>query len=124
MGRPAARLVGQFLRDPATQQLFLALGYFVAGSYLARFSPRAAWLEAAPAQWLGKVSYSLYLSHWLVFAAAVRLVGLWGGVWALPLAFPVGWAVWAAVERPSILASRRVKAWLAQPRAATVEALP
>lgn len=113
----ALTLVGQWLPDPAVQQFFLALGYFVAGAYLARSQPRAAWLESAPMQWLGKISYSFYLSHWLVFAAAERLFGPWAAFCALPLTFPVGYAVWATVERPSVLASRRVKAWLAEPRA-------
>jgi peptidoglycan/LPS O-acetylase OafA/YrhL len=106
--------------DPAWQQLWLSLAYFVGGAYCARYAPRAAWLEARPAQWLGKISYSLYLSHWLVFALARAALGPIGGLLALPLALPVGWLVWAAIERPSVAASRRVKAWLSQPREATL----
>jgi peptidoglycan/LPS O-acetylase OafA/YrhL len=93
----------------AFQQYWLALSFFVIGALLARWSPRAAWLEAAPMQWVGKISYSLYLSHWLVFALARELFGPIGGIAALPLAFPVGWLVWRTIERPSIVASRRVK---------------
>ena len=95
--------------DLALQQYWLALSFFVVGAHLARWSPRAAWLEATPAQWLGKISYSLYLSHWLVFALARQQFGPVGALAALPLAFPVGWLVWAAIERPSVAASRRLK---------------
>jgi peptidoglycan/LPS O-acetylase OafA/YrhL len=95
--------------DVAFQQYWLALSFFVIGARLARWSPRAPWLEAAPMQWVGKISYSLYLSHWLVFALAREAFGPIGGIVALPLAFPVGWLVWRTIERPSIAASRRVK---------------
>lgn len=95
--------------DVAFQQYWLALSFFVIGAHLARWSPRVAWLEAAPVQWVGKISYSLYLSHWLVFALAREAFGPIGGIVALPLAFPVGWLVWRMIERPSIAASRRVK---------------
>ena len=109
-------LIGLWLPDRGVQQLFLALGYFIAGAYLCRCNPRAGWLESAPMQWLGKISYSFYLSHWLVLAAAERLFGPVDALCAMPLAFAVGYAVWAMVERPSVLASRRVKAWFAESR--------
>ncbi len=116
--------VGQFLVQDPEQEYFLALGYFVLGAYLSRYTPRVRWLETAPVLWLGKISYSLYLSHWLVFALAMRAFGPIGALYALPLAFPVGWALWATVEQPSINASRRLKAWAAQPRLASQAATP
>jgi peptidoglycan/LPS O-acetylase OafA/YrhL len=81
---------------------------FVAGAYLARNAYRNRWLESAVPQWLGRISYSLYLSHWLVLALATRAFGPWGGVAAIPAAFAVAWLVWWSVERPSIWASRRL----------------
>ena len=72
--------------------------FFVLGAVCASASPRVVWLETAAPQWLGKVSYSLYLTHWLVIKAL--------GVWGLPLVLPVAWAVWWAVERPSVAMSR------------------
>jgi peptidoglycan/LPS O-acetylase OafA/YrhL len=79
---------------------------FIAGAFLARVEWRNRVLESFVPQWLGKVSYSLYLSHFLVLALAVRAFGPWGGVAAVPVAFAVGWLVWLAVERPSIGLSR------------------
>jgi peptidoglycan/LPS O-acetylase OafA/YrhL len=98
--------------DAALQQYWLALSFFVVGAHLARWSPRSAWLEAAPAQSLGKISYSLHLSHWLLFALARQWLGPIGALAALPLAFPVGWLVWATIERPSVATSRWVKSEL------------
>ena len=109
----AACAVFMVTTDAAWQQFWLALSYFVAGAYMARFTPRVAFLETAPLQWLGKISYSLYLSHWLVFALAQQALGPYGALAALPLSLPVGWLVWAAIERPSIAASRRLKKVLA-----------
>jgi peptidoglycan/LPS O-acetylase OafA/YrhL len=84
------------------------LALFIAGAFLARAEWRNRMLESAVPQWLGKVSYSLYLSHFLVLALAVRAFGPWGGVAAVPATFAVGWLVWLAVERPSIRLSRRL----------------
>jgi peptidoglycan/LPS O-acetylase OafA/YrhL len=81
---------------------------FVAGAFLARTHYRCRVLELAVPQWLGRISYSLYLTHWLVIAVAMRAWGPWGGVAALPAVFIVAWLVWWGVERPSIWASRRI----------------
>ena len=88
---------------------FLAPCAFVAGAFLARYGVRNRWLESALPQWLGRVSYSLYLSHFVVLSVATRTFGPWGGVAAAPLAFAVAWLVWRTVERPSIAASRRLR---------------
>ena len=75
------------------------------------------WVEQAarvPAlQWLGQVSYSLYLCHATVIHAL--FYGLhnrlpFGAIMALipPVALAVAWLLWAVVERPSIAWSRRV----------------
>jgi peptidoglycan/LPS O-acetylase OafA/YrhL len=81
---------------------------FIAGAVLARWQFRNRFLESAAPQWIGRISYSLYLTHWLVFAIALRAFGPWGPIVSVPVAFLVGWLVWRFVEWPSILMSRRV----------------
>ena len=83
------------------QPLLIYGVFFLAGASLAGAAPRWRLLEAAPAQWLGKISYSLYLSHWVVLSA----LGPW---WGFAAALPVAWTIWWLVERPSILASRKI----------------
>jgi peptidoglycan/LPS O-acetylase OafA/YrhL len=85
----------------------IVLTFFIAGAYFSRKMVRNRWLESAIPQWLGKISYSLYLSHFLVLTVFVRLLGPWGGVLCLPAAFCVAWLTWFALERPSIWLSRR-----------------
>jgi peptidoglycan/LPS O-acetylase OafA/YrhL len=77
--------------------------FFLAGARLAGWSPRVALLEGRTCQWLGKVSFSLYLSHWPLLVAFGPIVG---GL----LCLPVAWIVWRIVERPSIAISRRLAA--------------
>ncbi len=79
---------------------------FVLGAGLARFDFKNRLLESSLPQWLGRISYSLYLSHALVLVLAVRAFGPWGGVAAVPVTFAVGWLVWRIIERPSIATSR------------------
>lgn len=79
---------------------------FIAGAFLSRATFRNTLLESAVPQALGRISYSLYLSHFLVLEVFVRAFGPWGGVAAVPAAFLVAWLVWRCVERPSILLSR------------------
>jgi len=70
------------------------------------------WPRRAPGVllWLGKISYSLYLTHALVMIVAVRAFGSWGAIAVLPAVFGIAWLCWWAIERPSILLSRRVGA--------------
>jgi peptidoglycan/LPS O-acetylase OafA/YrhL len=57
--------------------------------------------------WLGRISYSLYLSHWVVISACVDAFGR-RGLWVAWVAvLPVGWMMWRLVERPSITLSRQ-----------------
>ncbi len=74
---------------------------FATGARLSGVAWRCAALEHPVAQWLGCVSYSLYLTHWVV----LQVLPLWAAALAI---LPVGWAVWWAVERPSIAVSRTV----------------
>ena len=79
---------------------------FVAGAFLARAHFRSRFFESAIPQWFGRISYSLYLTHWLVLTLATRAYGPWSAIVALPVVFLVAWLVWWGVERPSIWASR------------------
>lgn len=83
------------------------LALFIAGAFLSRSSFRNKFLESSLPQTLGRISYSLYLSHFLVLELFVRVFGPWGGVAAIPAAFAGAWVVWRCIERPSILLSRR-----------------
>ena len=78
----------------------------------------STWLRSRPVQYLGRISYSLYLTHSLaltvVYFLVQRVVGtgalgqrvyVLAGVVAALLAADL---VWRAVERPSIATSRRV----------------
>ena len=84
---------------------------FVAGAFLSRYDFRNRALESAVPQWIGKISYSLYLTHWLVFKVAQAQFGDIGLLASVPVAFLVGWLVWRCVELPSLQLSRRVDAW-------------
>ena len=82
---------------------------FLIGAYLSRWSLQSRLLESAAPQWLGKISYSLYLSHWLILVLAQRWFGPQGALAVVPLTFAVGWLVWRAIEAPSIRASHAVR---------------
>lgn len=84
------------------------LALFVAGAFLAADSFRNRALESPIPQWLGKISYSLYLSHALVLTVAVKAFGPWGGVACVPVALLVAHLIWWGVERPSIWLSRHM----------------
>lgn len=84
---------------------------FVAGAGLSHLSWRNALFEIPALQWLGKISYSLYLTHWLVLRAATEVLGLTGTLLALPASFVVAQIVWRYVEYPSIKMSRQVTIW-------------
>ena len=109
-GKPWRAIVGA-VATYAAGYLYLKLNFglfFIAGAFLSRWEFRERFLESPIPQWLGRVSYSLYLSHWLVFALAWRLFGDIGLIASLPIAFATGWLVWRYVEMPSIRLSRRV----------------
>src|SRR4029079_919849 len=67
----------------------LVLGFFIAGAFLSRKMVRNAWLESAIPQWLGKISYSLYLTHFLVVTVFVTLFGPLGAILCLPVVFGI-----------------------------------
>jgi peptidoglycan/LPS O-acetylase OafA/YrhL len=78
-----------------------------------------AWSSA-----LGQIAYSLYLTNWLVLVAFSRLFGPAGAFFAIPAIFAVAWAVWWAVERPSIALSRRLGGIIAASRRPAAAIVP
>jgi peptidoglycan/LPS O-acetylase OafA/YrhL len=79
---------------------------FVLGSYLSRYHFDFAPLNGRVAQWLGRISYSLYLTHWIVLKACA----LWfpAAVYVeIPIAFVVSYLVCVTIERASISLSRQ-----------------
>jgi peptidoglycan/LPS O-acetylase OafA/YrhL len=98
----AAMLVGLIV--PPVSILCL----FVIGASFSHIAFRNRLLEAAIPQWLGRISYSLYLSHALVLKVFVRAFGAWGGVLAIPAVLCIGWLIWRSVERESIKHSRKI----------------
>ncbi|MDB5605980.1 MAG: acyltransferase 3 [Bradyrhizobium sp.] len=107
LSRAALCMIAAMLAGLVISQASI-LGLFVAGAFLARFDFGNRVLESTIPQWLGRISYSLYLTHFLVLELWTRAFGPWGSIVALPAVFAVAWLVWWGVERPSIWASRRV----------------
>lgn len=94
--------LGCLLGALAVAPLFFGM-FFALGAWLSRFEPRTAVLETAPLQWLGRISYPLYLSHWPV------IMHLPGPLWLkLAAALAVAQLLAVTIERWSIAASRRI----------------
>ncbi len=101
----ASLLLGLVLWPPLT-----LLTFFAAGSGLATLAKfRCSILEIRPITWIGKISYSLYLTHGPVLALGAALVGPYGGLLALPVALLASWGVWWAVERPSLWLAGQIR---------------
>jgi peptidoglycan/LPS O-acetylase OafA/YrhL len=99
--------------------LFLMDGIYVSIVYFAFFAIGVACSRfelslptAAPllALWLGRIGYSLFLSHWVVLTGIFMVFGRWAILPVVPAIFVVAFGVWWAIERPSIKVSRRVGA--------------
>ncbi len=84
------------------------IAFFAAGVGLARFA--IPWPRRVPAVaiWLGRVSYSLYLTHWVVLIWLDKWFGPLGPLLSLPVILAVAWAAWRVIEQPSIGLSRRI----------------
>jgi peptidoglycan/LPS O-acetylase OafA/YrhL len=81
--------------------------FFIIGSHLAQRTASSAFLESAPVQWLGRISYSLYLSHVLTMGALKFHAPAYWIYLAIPCCLAVAHGLCEAVERPSIYFSRR-----------------
>jgi peptidoglycan/LPS O-acetylase OafA/YrhL len=104
------------LRAAATIALFVALSHFMAnaiygsffviGSFCTRFSFNSAFLNTRILQWLGKISYSLYLTHRMVLVICDLYIPSIAIYVQIPLCLVAAQATWAVIENPSIEASR------------------
>ena len=99
--------------------LFMMDGIYVSIVYFAFFAIGIACSQfelslpdTAPplALWLGRIGYSLFLSHWVVLTGLLMVLGRWAVLPAVPAIFVVALGVWWAIERPSIRVSRQVGA--------------
>jgi peptidoglycan/LPS O-acetylase OafA/YrhL len=76
-------------------------------------------------QFLGMISYSLYLSHWIVLLVLQRRFGDPGMIVSLAVVLAVGTTLFHLVERPAIAFSRRIAgASAARPIRSAVPAEP
>jgi peptidoglycan/LPS O-acetylase OafA/YrhL len=72
------------------------------------------WLSSAPFQFMGRISYSLYLLHpligWSAQSLALRYFNQWGAL-IIGIAAAIGsaWLAYRLIERPSIILSHRVQ---------------
>ncbi|MGD8199385.1 acyltransferase family protein [Ornithinimicrobium sp. W1679] len=81
---------------PGTWALLPTVGtalVIVAGAAAGGWGPERL-LRARPLQWVGRISYSLYLWHWPFVAAAASVVGVGSGG---PDALPVAWGLGAVL---------------------------
>jgi len=86
---------------------FVLAPFFIAGAFAAtRIRFDVAILNGAIAQWLGKISYSLYLTHALTIVACKHASPVWWSLVSIPLAFLVAAAFQVLIEGPSIRFSR------------------
>jgi peptidoglycan/LPS O-acetylase OafA/YrhL len=82
---------------------FFFAPFFLLGAWASQFEIRARWLENPLTEWLGRISYPLYLSHAIVLDDC----GL--PIWAaVPVAILIAQLLTWTVERWSIEASRLV----------------
>jgi peptidoglycan/LPS O-acetylase OafA/YrhL len=97
--------------------------------WLVATSPRATRLMEAPAlQWLGRVSYSLYLTHVILLLTVVHALYQWIEptlvAWSVPvLSLAVAAGFHALVEAPSIRLARTWAARLPRPRGRAISAI-
>jgi peptidoglycan/LPS O-acetylase OafA/YrhL len=97
-----ATMAGCLFRNAFDALPFFAV-FFVAGAWLSSFEFRWAPLEHWAPQWLGRISYPLHLSHWMVLRYCSGPIVLRAAA-ALVLAQLLTWTV----ERWSIDASRQI----------------
>ena len=84
------------------------LAFFAVGVAGTRFKICFPSRIPAWALWLGDISFSLYLTHWIVIATCFRAWGSPGILVGAVATLPVAWIAWRYVERPSIYLRRRI----------------
>jgi len=90
---------------------------FILGGYCAKWRFNFAPLNTRVPQWLGKVSYSLYLTHWLVFKVCCSYLTGTAYFAAFPTAMLIGYLVWSTIERRSVRLSREFAQFVKQRKA-------
>ena len=103
----AVLLGAELASQPDPSKLWLSQACIAAGIVAARLGLSLPPCRQKVLLWLGKISFSLYLTHQLVLGEAYRLGGAPGVLLAVPVVFAVAWASWWGIERPSIALSRR-----------------
>jgi peptidoglycan/LPS O-acetylase OafA/YrhL len=103
---PPNRVTGAFTPTGAVLLVLAALFW----------RPGRFFLETRPLQWLGKISFSLYLVHLPLMSAAIAVFGAdhWvrANAVAIPAAFVVAIFFFRFVEKPSHVLSKRVGAFV------------
>ena len=100
---------------------FFVVAFFAMGVTATCFDIRFPRNVPGWALWLGKISFSLYMTHWIVINACAKAFGRPGILIAALAVWPVAWLAWRMVERPSIALSRLIGR---QPLSRQREALP
>ena len=80
--------------------------FFIGGAYGANKTLTVSLFDTPVVQWLGRISYSLYLTHLLVIATCRFHFPALAFYIAIPSCFLVAHLTWLLVERPSIYLSR------------------
>lgn len=81
---------------------FIWIPFFIVGARMSFAEirvPRISFLRSAPLQFLGRISFSLYMTHWVV-------IKIMGPVAGLVLAVPIAMLAYVLVEKPSLQWSR------------------
>jgi peptidoglycan/LPS O-acetylase OafA/YrhL len=117
----AALLYGPSTQYPSWYAAVPVVGtaaVILAGTGTTRFGP-AGLLALPPMQFIGKISYSLYLVHWPLLVVPAVLWGwrdplpLWVTLLLAVVAVPLAWLLWRFVEEPGRLGTWR---WTKTPR--------
>ena len=96
---------------PWSENLYYG-AFFIIGSFLADRTVSSAFLDSAPAQWLGRVSYSLYLSHEILIGVLKHHFPTMWIFMIVPVALLLAQVLCVVVEQPSIALSRRAGRWV------------